>query len=100
MKRQKSPLALVCPDSVDNTCTRGTYVMGGGEPHLTELIRILITEKKTYSSPDIVAVAADTVSGGQFEHRGKVSSLAQGAHINFDPLLSCHNIKIATDTAL
>lgn len=53
---------------------------------MTDLIKTLIAEK-TYSNPDIVAAAADTVSSGEFEQRDKVSSVAHGAHINLDPVV-------------
>ncbi|AJG39154.1 RNA-dependent RNA polymerase [Wenzhou Crab Virus 1] len=100
VKRQKSPLALICPDSLDVSAMSLGEIRSwvGGEFNMTSLIDIMIQEK-TFSDPATVAAAADTISGGCYQHRGRVPTLSQGAHINYDPVAMSY-IRISTDTAL
>lgn len=100
VKRQKSPLALVNPDSLEKSAiTLGQLLSWvGAVPNLGSLISTMIMEK-THTPPVVVSAAADSIAGGEFEHRGKVSVLVQVVHINFDPIAMSY-IGITTDTAL
>lgn len=99
VKKQKSP-SLVSPDLLEQPAmTLGQLLCWvGTSPCLGALISTMIMEK-THIPPGVVAAAADTIAGGEFEHRGKVSVLAQGAHINFDPTVMSY-IRMTTNTAL
>lgn len=71
VKRQKSPLALVNPDPLEQSAlTFGQLLTWVGmHPNLCTLINTLIMEK-TCTSPEIVSAADDSIAGGEFEHRG------------------------------
>ncbi|APG78639.1 RNA-dependent RNA polymerase [Beihai rhabdo-like virus 6] len=100
IKTRKSPLALIDPEPLDRSAlslaTMRSWI--GGCPRLTQLIDVLIAEK-TYTPPDIVEVAADSVAGGVHDHRGQHQTASQGAHPNFDPTVTSY-IRITSDSAL
>lgn len=99
VKKHKSPVALISPSSTDRCALDLGELLSwvGSCPNLRELLTTMIREK-TYSSPELVEAAADSVAGGEFAHRGQVSTLAPGAHINYDPSIMSY-ITINTDTA-
>lgn len=62
VKEHKSPLALVDPDPLDQSALSLGELLSwvGGDPYLSELIQTLIM-KKTFTTPEIVAAAADSI---------------------------------------
>lgn len=100
VKYHKSPLALLNPEPLDKCALAVGELISwvGGEGNLKDLLTVMI-EEKTWTPMDVVVSAADSVSGGIHDHRGRVQTLAQGAHLNYDPTIMSY-FNITSDTAL
>ena len=91
LKRTKSPAVLVNPDPLEVSAMRLSelYTWLASDDSMRELIETLIREK-TLTPIDVIQQASSQIRGGTFEHRGVLSIMSRGAHINFNPAVMSH----------